>query len=186
MRARSNDAEAWDRLVTLYAPLVMHWCRRLEVSEADAADIFQEVFRSVAMNLGAFRKERDSDTFRGWLRTITRNKVIDHHRKLKNEPRAVGGSEAHRRFSDLPHEVPKDIEDDDIELRAKDNLVRRALDQIRPHFQEQTWRAFWRCAVDGLSAPDVADELSMSPGAVRVAKSRALQRLRDELGDLIE
>ncbi len=55
----------------------MHWCRRWQAPEADAADIFQEVFQSVAMNLGGFRKERDGDTFRGWLRTITRNKVID-------------------------------------------------------------------------------------------------------------
>ena len=32
IRARANDAEAWDRLVALYAPLVMHWCRRWQLS----------------------------------------------------------------------------------------------------------------------------------------------------------
>ena len=45
--------------------------------EDDAADVFQEVFQSVAAHLSAFRRDRSGDTFRGWLRTITRNKVND-------------------------------------------------------------------------------------------------------------
>jgi RNA polymerase sigma-70 factor (ECF subfamily) len=50
-------------------------------------------------------------------------------------------------------------------------------------FEERTWQAFWRTAVDGRSAADVGAELGMTPGAVRVAKSRVLHRLREELGD---
>src|SRR5438105_11562758 len=72
-RARTDDAAAWGRLVALYAPLVFHWCRRWGLQEEDAADVFQEVFRSVASHLGGFRKERAGDTFRGWLRTIARS-----------------------------------------------------------------------------------------------------------------
>ena len=41
-------------------------------------------------------------------------------------------------------------------------------------------------AVEGQVAKDVAADLGMTPGAVRVAKCRVLQRLREELGDLIE
>jgi RNA polymerase sigma-70 factor (ECF subfamily) len=65
-------------------------------------------------------------------------------------------------------------------------LITHVLDLIRPEFAERTWQAFWRTAIEGGSAPEVAAELSMSAGAVRVAKSRVLQRLREELGDLIE
>ena len=61
-------------------------------------------------------------------------------------------------------------------------LVRRALGLLRTDFEENTWRAFWRTAVDGLPAAEVADELNMSSAAVRKAKSRVLQRLREELG----
>jgi RNA polymerase sigma-70 factor, ECF subfamily len=46
------------------------------------------------------------------------------------------------------------------------------------------WQAFWRVVVEGRAAPDVAAELSMQPGAVRVSKSRVLARLRKELGDV--
>ena len=45
-RVRNQQADAWDRLVDLYAPLVHYWCRRSELSPEDTADVFQEVFHS--------------------------------------------------------------------------------------------------------------------------------------------
>ena len=62
-------------------------------------------------------------------------------------------------------------------------LLSRGLDLIRGEFEERTWQAFWRTAVEGRDAKEVALELRMSPGAVRVAKSRVLRRLREELGE---
>ncbi len=67
---------------------------------------------------------------------------------------------------------------------AERGLVRDALDSIRCEFEARTWRAFWLTTVEGLAAKDVGAELEMSPGAVRVAKSRVLRRLREELGEL--
>src|SRR5690348_3168781 len=77
-RLQANDEAAWTRLVVLYSPLVLDWCRRWGLQEHDAADVFQEVFQAVAGHIARFRKERHGDTFRGWLRVITRNKVHDH------------------------------------------------------------------------------------------------------------
>ena len=65
-------------------------------------------------------------------------------------------------------------------------LFARAIALIRGEFEERTWAAFWRTVVEGQPAKDVGADLSMSPGAVRVAKSRVLHRLREELGDLME
>lgn len=184
-RVKRAEPEAWDRLVTLYAPLVFHWCRSWGLREQDAADIFQEVFQSVAVHIGAFRKERAGDTFRGWLRTITRNKIHDHFRRRGREPEGVGGSEAQAQLAELP--APEASEaSSHTEEKGERGLVARALELVRPEFAERTWQAFWRTAIEGRSAPEVGAELSMSAGAVRVAKSRVLQRLREELGDLIE
>jgi RNA polymerase sigma-70 factor (ECF subfamily) len=55
---------------------------------------------------------------------------------------------------------------------------------IRGAIEWRTWQAFWLTAVEGRLPRDVALELGISPGAVRVAKSRVLKRLRDELGGL--
>jgi RNA polymerase sigma-70 factor (ECF subfamily) len=184
-RVKAHDAAAWDRLVTLYAPLVFHWCRRWDLQEHDVADVFQEVFQAVARHISRFRKAGAGDTFRGWLRTITRNKVNDHFRRLGREPGAVGGTDAQVRMAQVAAPEPAE-EEAPSEEAAERGLFYRGLELIRGEFEERTWQAFWRTAVEGLSAREVAAELGMSPGAVRVAKSRVLHRLRTELGDLLD
>jgi RNA polymerase sigma-70 factor (ECF subfamily) len=179
-RVKVDDPAAWDRLVALYAPLVFHWCRGWGLPEQDVADVFQEVFGAVARHIAGFRKEEQGDTFRGWLRTITHNKVRDHFRREGRQAHGAGGTDAWRQMA----QVPAPAEDDSAqESAAEQALFGRALAQIRGEFEERTWQAFWRTAVEGRAPADVGPELGMSPGAVRVAKSRVLQRLRAELGD---
>jgi RNA polymerase sigma-70 factor, ECF subfamily len=177
-RVRAQDQDAWRRLVQVYGPLVYQWCRRWQLSPEDTADIFQEVFQGVAAQIGSFRKDRPGDTFRGWLWGITRHKVMDHFRRQGRGDVAEGGSDAQRRLLELP-EPP-----DDSSSPPVDNPVQRALDQIRPEFEDRTWSAFWRCTVEGHVTKDIAADLGVTPDAVRMAKSRVLRRLRQELADL--
>ena len=44
-RLKADDAAAWDRLISLYAPLVYRWCRRLDLPEQDIADSSRTSFR---------------------------------------------------------------------------------------------------------------------------------------------
>jgi RNA polymerase sigma-70 factor, ECF subfamily len=181
--ARDDEADAWRRLVHLYAPLAAAWCRRSGVAPQDIADVLQEVFAAVARNLDRFRKERPADTFRGWLATITRNKVRDYYRRRGEEPAAVGGTEATARLAQILDPMAADAEEDAADVAGLGGVLQRALAAIRGEFQERTWQAFWEVVVEGRSASDVGAELQMQPGHVRVAKSRVLQRLRQELGD---
>jgi RNA polymerase sigma-70 factor, ECF subfamily len=180
-RARARDPRAWERMVALYAPLVLHWCRQWGLREDDAADVFQDVFQSVASHLAGFRRDPSGGTFRGWLRTITRNKVNDAMRRRRREPIGVGGSEAQAQLTQFP-ERPAPDEDGSGDA-AVSALLRRGLELIRDEFEARTWQAFWLTAVEGRAPKDVAAELGMSGGAVRVAKSRVLHRLRAALGD---
>lgn len=182
-RLNANETDAWERLILLYAPLVYHWCRKLKLPDQEVADVFQEVFQTVALKIPTFRKERPDDTFRGWLRVITRNKVYDHFRRTQREPTGIGGGEAQEQFSQIADVDDSEISEDAMECHE---LLHRALEAIRSEFAPRTWQAFWKTTVDGQSPADVAHELSMQPGAIRVAKSRVLQRLRRELGELFD
>jgi RNA polymerase sigma-70 factor (ECF subfamily) len=57
---------------------------------------------------------------------------------------------------------------------------------IRGDFEDRTWQAFHRAAVEGQPAAALAAELGMSVDAVYQAKARVLRRLREELGNLID
>ncbi len=182
-RLHTNDPQAWERLVTLYAPLVWHWCRKMNLPAQEIADVFQEVFQSVTSHLHSFHRDRPGDTFRGWLRTITTNKVHDHFRLRQREPRAAGGTGARVWWSRVA-DASASGDEVDGNHEAEQQLFQQALALIQEEFEEKTWRAFWRVVVDGRSPQEVAEELGTSAGAVRVAKCRVLQRLRHELGDL--
>ncbi|QDT98723.1 RNA polymerase sigma factor [Gimesia aquarii] len=183
-RLKENDSKAWDSLVELYAPLVFYWCRRLNVPEQDIVDIFQDVFQSLAKNINQFHKDRPGDTFRGWMRTITRNKAYDHFRKTGRQPGAIGGTEAYKTLSQFPDVEWDDDQSDGNEIH--DSLFLHSLELIREDFAKQTWEAFWQVVVEGKTPREVGEDLSMRPGTVRVAKSRVLHRLRQELGDVLD
>ena len=182
-RLRANEPDAWARMVALYRPLVCYWCGRQGLAGADADDVAQEVFQVAAARLADFRRDRPGDTFRGWLRGITRRKAWEHRRDAGPLPPAVGGSTAMVRLQGVAGEADPDPADEDppSEVTA---LLRRALDLVRAEFEPATWRAFLRTAVDGKSAPEAAAELGLSAAAVRQAESRVLRRVRQELGDL--
>jgi RNA polymerase sigma-70 factor, ECF subfamily len=180
LRVKANDQDAWQRLVSLYSPLVLYWCRQGGVQGDDVRDVAQDVFGAVAAGLKAYRQDVPGSSFRPWLRGIARHKIQDH---LRRGPAwAEGGTEALARLRGVPVEEAPELSEGDGEVAS---LYRRALDQVRGQFEERTWQAFWRVAMDDCSPADVAAELGLSANSVRQAKSRVLRRLKEELGELI-
>lgn len=182
-RLQQNDVPAWSDLVHIYSPLIYHWCKRQGLADQDCADVVQEVFRSVVTNIKKFRKSAPGDTFRGWLRVVTRNKILDHFRRSGRELDGAGGTAAQIRLAQTP-DLDDDLSWDQEELQAEHAVFLRAIEIIRKDFKEQTWQAFWLVVIEGKTAQEAADELGMRPGTVRVAKSRVLKRLREQLADV--
>lgn len=180
-RARANEAGAWDRLVRLYTPLVQHWTRQAGVQTADADDVLQEVFLAASRDLATFRHDRPGDTFRGWLRVITRHSLLAHFRRRDRHPRPVGGSAA---FFQLEEVIdPQATGEDDDPPEQVQGLYRRALEMVRAEFEDRTWQMFWLTVVEDREPVQVAQQFGVTPAAVRKAKSRVLHRLKQEVGD---
>ncbi len=179
-RVRSGQGDAWLRLTQLYGPLVYSWARRGGLQDSDAADVGQDVFHVVSQRVDSFDQERAVGSFRGWLWTITRNKLGDHYRRQQKQPNSPGGSEFVERLNQLPDQAPEHTSTAGEILGA---LAHRALCLIQTEFEETTWRAFWMSVVDNQDHPTIARTLGISPQAVRQAKYRVTKRLRNELDD---
>jgi len=183
-RARGKDQHAWQRLLGLYRPLVLFWSRRGGLAAEDAEDVAQDVFAAVARGLDGFRRDRPGDTFRGWLRVITRNELLLHHRRRQGEPCAEGGSDALRQLQAVADPLAG-LESEE-ESAQVGQVYRRALELVRGEFEERTWQAFWCSVVEGRSSVALAAELGVTPAAIRQARSRVLRRLKQEAGDLLD
>jgi RNA polymerase sigma-70 factor (ECF subfamily) len=182
-RARKRDPLAWQRLTDVYGPLVYQWCRRANLQAGDAADVMQEVFQSVFQSLDRFQKTRPEDSFRGWLWTITRNKIRDYYRAHGDQPVAQGGSSAQQWLQQFADDDTSDAHEANREPQQA-WLAQRAVALLHSDFEESTWQAFWLTGVEQQPAEAVAQQLGISLAAVYKAKSRVLRRLREELDGL--
>lgn len=185
-RVKMQDPEAWRRLVKVYGPLVYRWCRRAGLGVDDASDVCQEVFLAVAANMTNFRRDRPRDSFRGWLCTICRNKTMDHFRRRQKQAQAQGGTDAQQQLARIPDPAPDLSSVTDSSGNDQHELERRALELLRGEFEDRTWQAFWRMAIEGHTAAEIAADSGMTKKAVRQAKYRVMRRLRLELDGLVQ
>jgi RNA polymerase sigma-70 factor (ECF subfamily) len=176
-----RDLAAWYRLSYLYTPLVNHWCQAWGVHGPDAEAIRKEAFRAVAEALPQFRRERPGDSFRAWLRALVRATCLDFYRRQRPASAPSGNTPQPQPFQ-LDGAEERGADDPPVEIRR---LHHRALDLVRGEFEQRTWQAFWRCAVDGVAPADVGREMEMTPTAVRYAKARVLRRLKAEFEELL-
>ncbi len=168
------DPRQWSRLVETFGPIVYRWCRVAGVREADAADLVQDVFTSVARNIAAFERRKDLGSFRCWLATITRNEVRDFFRKASRRAEAQGGTAAHQWMHDQVDHLDDSIDGDSISTP----LLKSMLENVKAEFEDATWQAFWLTTVENQKPSLVAERTGLSLVSVYQAKSRVLKRLR--------
>jgi RNA polymerase sigma-70 factor (ECF subfamily) len=154
------------------------------LSRDDAPDVVQDVFADLVRAIGGFRRERSGDSFAAWLRTVTRNKIINHFRRRRGRPVAQGGTDAY----DLLQQVPEasGLSESLVPGEVSKLVTPLGLNLLRCEFEERTWEAFHRAVIQRQLPARIALELEMSVEAVYQAKSRILRRLRRELDGLLE
>jgi RNA polymerase sigma factor (sigma-70 family) len=176
------DAPAWGQFVELYAPPVYACARRHGLQDADAADLTQDVLRSVASAVGRLDYDPARGSFRGWLFTVVRNRLRTFLARRPRQCPGCGEPGAQALLEEQParDEDPAAVWDRDYERR----LLAWAARQVRGQVEDSTWQAFWQTSVAGKSAKEVAQALGMTVAAVYMAKSRVVARLKESVRQL--
>ena len=173
-----GDAEDWDRFIRLVTPLILSWARGAGLREENVRDVTQEVFLTCHRKLSTFSYDK-TQSFHGWLRTMTFNKVCDFRKSPATRPLAPGDA-------GLSGVAAPDDASATAEEEYRRYVVGRALRVIRADFPSKTWKAFWEHRVCRRPAEVGGGELGMSANAVYAAALRVLTRLREELTGLID
>ncbi len=175
----ADNGPAWQEFVQLYAPVIYRFARKRGLQDADAADVMQDVLRSVSSAMPRLEYDPVRGTFRGWLFTITRNKVFNFLESRSRRLQGSGDSGVREKLEQHP-----DGDGDasgEWEADYQRALMARAMEQVKPEFHAATWEAFRQTAVEGRTPAQVAARVGLSVGAVYVAKSRVIARLREEI-----
>ncbi|HKD37071.1 MAG TPA: sigma-70 family RNA polymerase sigma factor [Pirellulales bacterium] len=175
----SQDHEAWTEFVAVYEPVLYRLVRRRGLQDADARDVMQDLFVAVGRSVERWDPARERGSFRGWLRRVARNLVINWLKAGGRRAVAIGGSDLQKMINALVANAEPETLEFDRELRRAE--FQRAAEQVRQQIQPLTWQAFWETAVVGTSPAETAKKLKMEPGAIRVAKCRVMARLRAAL-----
>jgi RNA polymerase sigma factor (sigma-70 family) len=180
-RCLAGDAAAWEEIVQRYHRRIYNLCYRFSGSPDDAQDLTQEVFIKMYRTLSSYEAGRGA--FMTWVTTMTRNLLVDHFRKGKQD-----------RMTDSLDSAPSDHEDamplsDRIEdkglppdagvqSRETRETVHRALQKLSPELRE----AVILRDLQDMDYREIASVLRVPEGTV---KSR-INRGRAELGRLLQ
>ncbi|SLN43685.1 ECF RNA polymerase sigma factor SigD [Aquimixticola soesokkakensis] len=121
-------------------------------------DIVQEVLLAIHAKRHTWRED---SPLRPWLFAITRYKVIDALRKR--------GTAVHLPVEDFAEVLAAEA--------APEPLVQRDLDRALAHIDPRAQEIVRAVSLEGANNAEIAERLSMSEGAVRVAFHRAMKKL---------
>jgi RNA polymerase sigma-70 factor (ECF subfamily) len=171
-RCLSGDESAWEELVRLHTRHVYALCYRFTGGAAEAQDLTQEVFLRVFRTLKSFRSAEGS--FGTWLARVTRNLLIDHYRRTRQE-RVTDPIEEQLPTLDL--KAGSDQPDQALAGREASEVLQSALQKLSPELRE----AVILRDLQEMEYREIAQVLDIPEGTV---KSR-INRGRAELGRLL-
>jgi RNA polymerase sigma factor (sigma-70 family) len=177
-----QDALAWDEFVTIYEPLVYRLARCKGLQHVDAQEVVQEVFVAISRAIDNWDPQGDG-RFRDWLFRISRNLVINYLTRRKHRSLASGESGVAEMLAAVPARSEESAQWFALEERRQVfHYCARLLSQSVGGKQ---WQAFWLTAVQHRTVAEVAQELGMTAGAIYIARSRMMNRLRQEVNRLL-
>jgi RNA polymerase sigma-70 factor (ECF subfamily) len=167
--------------VEIYEPLIGRLARRNGLQEADAEDLTQDVLRAVAGAIEHWDPDPTRGSFRAWLFRITRNLIVNVMEARSRRTASYGTGDTHMLALLEAQPAPEGEASALFDLEYRRRVFAWAADRIRGSFHDTTWQAFWRTGVAGEDVSTVAASLGLTPGAVYVARSRVMARLRLEI-----
>jgi len=180
-RCISGDAVAWEEIVQRYNRRIYNICYRFAGSPDDAQDLTQDVFIKMYRTLNSYDVERGA--FMTWVTTITRNLLVDHFRKSKQDRMTDSLDSAPSQHEDampLSEQIPDKTAPPDSRVHSRETreTIHRALQKLSPDLRE----AVILRDLQDMDYREIATVLKVPEGTV---KSR-INRGRAELARLLQ
>jgi RNA polymerase sigma-70 factor, ECF subfamily len=180
-RCLAGDAVAWEEIVQRYHRRIYNICYRFAGTPDDAQDLTQEVFIKMYRTLNSYDMGRGA--FMTWVTTVTRNLLVDHFRRSKQDRVTDSldtAASEHEDAMPLSEQIPDKGAPPDAGVQSRETreMVHRALQKLSPELRE----AVILRDLQDMDYREIAGALKVPEGTV---KSR-INRGRAELARLLQ
>jgi RNA polymerase sigma-70 factor (ECF subfamily) len=185
-------ASSWDEFHQTYRELIFSVARRAGLNETEADEVVQDTLISVAKKMPGFTYDPAKDSFKGWLLTVARWRIMDQLEKRKRmEHQSLltsappGAQEGTRTAT-----VERIADPVGLDLAAiwdeewEKNLLQAALARIKRQVHPRHYEIYHLHVILGQPARDVARALGVNVAQVHLAKFRVERLLKKEIGRL--
>ena len=188
-----KDEGSWSEFYRLYHNFIFGLARRSGLTHADAEEVTQDVFRRVAETIHDFESNPSRGTFRGWLATLTRWRIMDKHRARRPDE-ARGGPRRDDQADDRTRTIERvaDVSDSARpwgdstaeESEWQEHVLEAALARLARRVPAKHFQLFELYARQSWSVLRIASELSVNPATVYVVSHRLTKQLKLEVAQL--
>lgn len=170
-----RDQNAWREFFALYYPLVCRYARERGLRLEEAEEVAQDCMQKLAEYLRDFQYASDRGRFRGFLRRMVNNRITDLYRRQRLQVVPTC----------LEHVAAPDEDKLWDRIWLHEHLT-FCVERLEARCRDHTVAAFKMYAIEGRPAEEVGAHLGITLNQVYLAKSRVIQRLREEVGDVVE
>jgi RNA polymerase sigma-70 factor (ECF subfamily) len=184
-----EDQQSWLEFYNTYWKLIYNAARKSGLKDPDAQDVVQETVLTVLRKIKEFEYNRDKGSFKGWLKVITRSRIMDHWRKCSRQPGKNTNQGTEREASDLDESIPDPggFELEKIwEQEWRSNIHSIALDRVKQQVSAQQFQIFDCYVLKEWSVGEIKSKLHFSSGQIYMAKHRVGKLFKQELQLLME
>lgn len=187
-----NEA-SWNEFYQVYRELIYGVARRAGLSEVESEEVVQETLISVARKMPGFRYDPVVDSFKGWLLTVTRWRILDQFKKQQTLrrtawPTSAAPKEEETRTSPIeriPDPAGFDLNTIWDEEWAK-HLLHSALARIKRQVHPQQYEIYHLHVILDNPVREVARTLGVNVGQVYLARHRVGSMLKKEMKRLAQ
>jgi len=188
-----EDQEGWREFFDTYWRLIYSVARRSGLSEADAQDVTQETLVTVARHMPGFRYDRTRGSFKAWLHTVIRSRVVEHWRRAESAGRHLASAPevGSSRETDLLARVPDPAAAAQLDAawntEWEQNLLQAALRRVQTKVSAHQYLIFSLASLKEIPVSTICQRLDVNVAQVYLARHRVgrlvkaeLKRLRDQ------
>ncbi len=178
-----EDHASWQAFFDTYWKLIYAVALKSGLSDTEAEEVVQETVISIAKKMPTYQYDPAQCSFKGWLKHVTRLRILDQYRKRRPEHRPLNPAGAESSTTDTVERIPdphglalEEVWDQEWE----DNLLDAAMERVKAKTKAEQYQIFYMHLVQQIPALEVSRMLGINLGKVYFACRRISKLVKDE------